>query len=391
MISNVDYLLSLVNKNNAEIRDTWILTGTAIVSKQTRRYLKDSIFQVACTPGTPLNGAIVYCKADYTVGELWPTIDWDEYTIQDISGLIGSFQGVETPFFQVLLTKEQVDECDGIPVDESLELYKGSQECGGVVMDDEQLGIILGELGVPFLRVDELELTGNAIRQYCIKPAMDYYFGFFPIIKEESIGSMSAGGSFKKEFPEGAFACVPYYVLGAAGSNAGYGTGAFSLYREQMLYGGASGSGFGSGVSYRKPVPGYVGLHNRDAAMQALAAQQGYLNYFRREHVKTVKENGKRYATGYSTTGGVVCIKWLCSSYDFDDIKFSMRTDFRNICKAYVLRNIGMLRGMVKSDLPGNIDYSMYTTRADSLESKVVEKWEKSATSLALSVMRGGL
>ena len=43
------------------------------------------------------------------------------------------------------------------------------------------------------------------------------------------VGNISAGGSFKKEFPEGAFACVPYYVLGAAGSNAGYGAGAFSL------------------------------------------------------------------------------------------------------------------------------------------------------------------
>lgn len=391
MISNVDYLLSLVGKNNAEIRDTWVLTGTTIVSKQTRRYIKDSIFQVSCTPGTPLNGAILYCKADYSVGDLWPLIDWDSYSIQDISGLIGSYQGVETPFFQVLLTKDQLDEVEDIPVNEMLELYSGSQECGGVVIDDEQLCIILGELGVPFLRVDELELTGNAIRQYCIKPAMDYYFGYFPIIKEESVGNISAGGSFKKEFPEGAFACVPYYVLGAAGSNAGYGAGAFSLYREQMIYGGASGSSFGSGVSYRKSVPGFVGLHNRDAAMQALAAQQGYLNYFRREHVKTIKENGKKYATGYSTTGGAVCIKWLCASYNFDDIKFSMRTDFRAICKAYVLRNIGMLRSMVKSDLPGNIDYSMYTSRADSLEQKVAEKWEKCATSLALSVMRGGL
>ena len=68
-----------------------------------------------------------------------------------------------------------------------------------------------------------------------------------------------------------------------------------------------------------------------------------------------------------------------------------MRTDFRAICKAYVLRNIGMLRSMVKSDLPGNIDYSMYTSRADSLEQKIAEKWEKCATSLALAVQRGGL
>ncbi len=391
MISNVDYLLSLVGKNNAEVRDTWILSGTAICSKRTRKYLKDSIFQVSCTAGTPLNGAILYCKADYIVGDLWPLIEWDEYTIQSISGLIGSFQGVESPFFQVLLTKEQVDELDGVPVNEDLEIYGGANEDGGVLIDDDQLGIILTEVGIPFLRADELEITGNAIRKYCIKPAFDYYFAYFPITKDEVVGNMSAGGSFKKEFPENAFACVPYYVLGTAGQNAGYGSGAFSLYREQMIYGGSSGGAFGSGLSYRKSVPGFVGLQNKDAALQAMAAQQAYLNYFRREHVKTVKENGKRYATGYSTVGGNVNIKWLCRSYDFDDIKFSMWKDFRNICKAYVLRNLGMLRSLVKSDLPGAIDYSMYTSRADTLEQKVEEKWERSATSLALSVMRGGL
>lgn len=389
MVSNVDYLLSLVGKNNQEIRDTWALSGAMIVSKQTRKYIKDTIFKVDCSEGSELDGAIVYCTADYIVGDLWPLIDWDSYSVQSIGGLIGSYQGVETPFFKVLLTKESLDELEDVPVNEDLEIYSSSDEAGGVLIDDDQLGIMLTEVGIPFLRVDELEITGNAIRKFCIKPSMDTYFGFFPIIKDELVGSMSAGSSFKKEFPEHAYACVPYYVLGTLGSNAGYGAGAFSLYREQMMYGGVGG--FGSGVSYRKAVPGFVGLQNRNAGLDALAAQQAYLNYFRREHVKTVKENGKKYAVGYSTTGGTVNIKWLCNSYDFDDIKFSMLTDFRNLCKANIMRNLGMLRSMVKSDLDGNIDYTMYTTRADNLEQKVTDKWEKSATNLALAVMRGGL
>lgn len=392
MLSNLDYLLSLVGKNDAEIRDTWFLSGSMMASRYTRKYVKDTIFQVSCDSDKPLFKALVYCKADYTVDNIsWPLIEWNDYDIQSIQGLIGSYQGVETPFFQVLLTGEQFDNLYDIPINENLELYSGTDEAGGVIISDDELGIILTEVGVPFLRIDELEITGNAIRKYCIKPAMEYYFGFFPIIKEESIGNMSAGASFKKEFPENAFACVPYYVLGVAGQSAGYGAGAFSLYREQMIYGSASGSAFGTGLSYRKPVPGFIGLMNKDAALQAMAAQQGYLNFFRREHVRTVKENGKRYATGYSTTGGCVCIKWLCCSYDFDDVKFSMRKDFRDICKAFVLRNLGTLRSMVKSDLPGNIDYSIFTSRADSLEQKVSEKWEKNATSMQLAIARGGL
>lgn len=395
MTSNIDYLLSLVGKNNAEIRDTWVLSGAMMASRYTRRYIKDTIFQVSCDSDKPLFKAIVYCKADYIVDDvIWPTIEWNDYDIQSINGLIGSYQGVETPFFQVLLTGAQFDELYDTPVNENLNVMSGSDEAGGVVMDDDQLGILLTEVGIPFLRVDELELTGNAIRKYCVKPSMDTYYGFFPIIKDEVVGSMSAGSSFKKEFPADAYACIPYYVLGTMGSNAGYGTGAFSLYREQMLYGGiggAAGGGWGGGLSYRKAVPGFVGLQNKNASLDALAAQQAYLNYFRREHVKTIKENGKKYATGYSTTGGNVNIKWLCRSYDFDDIRYSMLTDFRNLCKANIMRNLGMLRSMVKSDLPGNIDYTLYTNRADSLEQKVIDKWEKSPTNLQLAIMRGGL
>lgn len=392
MLSNLDYLLSLVGKNNAEIRDTWVLSGSMMASRYTRKYVHDTLFQVSCDSDKPLFKALVYCKADYIVdNNTWPAIEWNDYNIQSLSGLIGSYQGIETPFFQIVLTGEQFDELYDIPVNDELKLYSGSNEASGVVISDDELGILLNESGVPFLRIDELEVTGDALRKFCVKPAMDTYFSFFPIIKEESIGSVSAGGSFKKEFPEGAYACIPYYVLGTAGQSAGYGAGAFSLFREQLIYGGAGGSSFGTGLSYRKAVPGFVGLQNKDAALNALAAQQGYLNYFRREHVRTVKENGKKYATGYSTTGGNVNIKWLCASYDFDDIRFTLRTDFRNLAKAYIMRNLGMLRGLVKTDVPGAIDFSTANARADSLEQKVLDKWEKSATNLRFAVTRGGL
>ncbi len=391
MVSNVDYLLSLVGTRNDIIRDTWVLQGTMIASKMTRRYIKDNIFQVSCSEGKPLNGALIYCLTDYEVdNDIWPCIDWDQYEIEDIDTcFIGSFQGVQSPFFKLLLKKEDVDALANVPVNEDLDI--SGNDDGGVVIDDEQLGIMLTEVGVPFLRIDELEYTANAIKKYCLKPVFDTYFGFFPIIKEDVIGQMSGGTEFKKEFPPNAFAAVPYYVLGAGGG-AEF-RGAFSLYREQMMYGGGmmSGGGFGRGVSYRKPVPGFVGLQQGDANMNMRAAQQGYVNYFRREHVRTIKENGKKYCIGYSTVGGSVNVKWLCCSYDFDDIKFSIRTDFRNLGKAAILRNLGMLRALVKSDVPGAIDFSLYNSRADTLEQKVIEKWEKQASNLALSVMRGGL
>ena len=99
MVSNVDYLLSLVGNRNDIIRDTWVLQGTMIASKMTRRYIKDNIFQVSCSEGKPLNGALIYCLTDYEVdNDVWPCIDWDEYEIEDMIRDIAKFNRNGQPY-----------------------------------------------------------------------------------------------------------------------------------------------------------------------------------------------------------------------------------------------------------------------------------------------------
>lgn len=387
-----EFLLSLVGTKDAVIRDTWVALGSLQVTSKVKRYIKDTFFKVNATPNTPLDGALVYCNADYNVNDIWLAIDWDVMSIQDTNGKIGDFQGVETPFFTVILTKEQIEAITD-PVNEDLIPFEGLHDNGDVVIDDEYLIMMLTELGVPFLRVDELEYTRDAICKYCIKPAMITYYGFFPIMREEVIGTVGPGGSFKREMPKDAFYGVPFYILGAGGASAGYGSGAFALYREQMIYGGGGtgGGAFGRGLSYKKPVPGWVGLESKDAALQGLQAQQGYINYFRREHIHILKENGKKYITGYSTVGGSVNVKWLCASWDFDDIRFSMRTQFMKLAKANILRSHAVLRDMAKTDVPGAFDASKLLNRADNLEKEVMDVWNASPTNHSVAIMRGGL
>ena len=388
--NNVAYLLSLVDVNNAEIRDTWAALGSLTIDSTTKRYIKDTFFKVQADSGE-LAGALVYCTDNYIVNDTWPVIDWSTITIQDTEGRIGAVQGVESPFFRVILTGEKVAAI-AAEVNKDIAVFSGVTTSSNINIADNQLIMLLTECGVPFLQMSELEYDKYTILEYMIRPTLDTFYSFFPIVKDESIGSYSAGASFKKEFPADTWGAIPYYVLGTAGSSASYGSGAFSLYREQMMCGGGGGgSGFGTGLSYRKNVPGWVGLQNKDAALQALQAAQGYINYFRREHVKVVRENKKQYVEGYSTVGGNVNIKWLKYSYDWDDIPFSFLTQVRNLAKANIMRNLGMLRAMVKSDTPGTIDFSLYNTRADALEGKVLPKWESSATNYDYSIMRGGL
>lgn len=400
---NCEHLLKLVGKNNKEIYDTWTSMGSLEVNIGTKCYIKDTLFKVVCDEGI-MNNALVYCTNTYMVDDdIRPLIDWNSMSIEGVDGQLGLFQGVEIPYFKVILDGNTVFDIEADDSSTSEEEkpnnfipYSGTfQSKTDVLIDDEQLGILLVECGIPFLRIDELDITRDAICTYCIKPALDKYYGFFPIIKEENLGSFGPGSTFKKEFPKDAFACIPYYVLGNSTSGgAGYGAGAFSLFREQMMYGGMGMNGsFGNGIHYRKNVPGFTGLngYGQQAAMQAMAAQQGYTNYFRREHVKTIKENGKKYATGYSTVGGMMNIKWFLRSYDWNDVNYTLLSDVRDLCKAYILRNLGMLNALVKSDLPGAIDFSLYNSRADTIETKIVEKWNEAKTNFSYALMRGGL
>lgn len=77
-------------------------------------------------------------------------------------------------------------------------------------------------------------------------------------------------------------------------------------------------------------------------------------------------------------------------SYDYDDLEYELEPTFRDHAKAMILRNLGMLRNLLKSDIPGGIDFSMYITRADKLDEISIEKWKASKTNYRFAIMRGG-
>lgn len=385
------YLLELKTSNPQKLRDTWAALGSIVLDSDTKLYVKDTLFKVKAE-GAPLDGALVYTKNTYKVNNDYPAINWKEATVDSVESTLFVSQGVTTSFFVVVALQNEYPS-DIVPVDKDFIPYQDLTTGTEVLIDDDELVILMTECGVPFLRFDELEYDRDTINKYMLRPALDVHYSLHPIVVDECIGPQSAGSAFKIPFPEDTHGAVLYYVLGQGGAGASFGSGAFSLYREQMMWGtsGVSGSGFGGGVSYRKPVPGYVGLQSGDAALQAMQSAQGYANYFRREHFKKVKENGQYFATGYTTIGGSLNAKWLKHSYDWNDIEFEYLPDVRNLAKAYIMRNLGMLRGMIKSDLTGQIDFSSFNSRADTLEQKVMEKWEKQPTMLNLAVMRGGL
>jgi len=401
-----NFLLKLKETNPAEIRDTWSALGETVCTTRTKMYTKDTLFKMI-EENCPLTNAYIFVKNTYSVdNKIYPCIDWKTCTVDELESKVVTWQGVTTPFFRVIALDSDLPSIDEVPINEDYIPFSNMKAIDEVNIDDDELIRLLIGLGVPFLRLDELEYDRHTICEYMIKPALDVIFGLFPIVDEEGIGALSPNQEFLIPFPKGAHGCQMFYTTGAGAATAAgltKMTNAFAFCREQMMSGSGNvggGSGFGrwgNGLRYSKAVPGFTGQHSglpgssyMNQMIDSNAAAQGMINYFRAEKYSKKKIDGQMYAYGFSTVGGFLNARWLKHSYDFDDVRYELIDHTRRLCQAYIYMNFGLLRNMVKSDVPGQIDYDSLKQRGEKLEQEVRDELKKQNYALSLAVQRGG-
>jgi hypothetical protein len=269
---------------------------------------------------------------------------------------------------------------------------------GCINIDDIELETILTAIGFPFVTFADTEFAKNEILKYMIRPAMQRYFNFKPVIEEDGSMSVSRGQQFQVPFPMDAFSVIPYYTVPGGSVGGGSSSGSpFSFYNEQMMMGGMGlggigGGRFGRGVRYHgKQVPGFVGLDWRNSVLDSMMANQGFLNFFRREKFTRKKINGILYATGFSTIGGNLNFKWLKASRNWDDIPFEdLEVLARPMARIEVLNNFGLLRQLVKTDIAGQLDATVLTNRAEKLEQQIEPIIKSVGITGIYALMRGG-
>lgn len=405
-MNKLDYLMSIRQSNPREIYDTWVSYGELKVTNKTKFFTKDTVFQVA--EEGALKNAIIYCKYEYIVDpdNGFDSIDWTTANLDTINGIVYFYQGVVSPNFQILLTSNEYDLIDKTIETSSdfIPFANNNAKTSSISISDQEYKIIAAELGIPFLREEELEYNRDTIIDICIKPALDQYYAFFPIVIDEPVPNVGANQEYFIEYhtfdddPSAvAYKGIPYMTIGAGGgSSAAFGTGAFSFMREQYTSGMWAGSsyGFGRGLSYSKPVPGFTGRSDgsyMSSYILGRAAQQGFINYNRREYERDVFKNGKKYVHGYASTGGALNIHWLCMSTDYSRVDYWMLPQVRKLCTSYALRNIGALRSLIKPTDNNPIDFSAMQSRADALEKEVLESFSKNPAALIFSIRRGNL
>jgi hypothetical protein len=196
--------------------------------------------------------------------------------------------------------------------------------------------------------------------------------------------------------PPFAFGANAFFTIGGVNGSSGQ-LSVFHYYAGEILGGGipsGGGGSFGRGVQYLgKSVPGFTGREHggRNAMLDNMAARQAMQNKFRRERIQKIKENGKLYIQGYSTTQGMLNVQWYLWSPDWSLIDFENLKEVRDLTKAYILRNLGMLRAIISPNAEGKIDFSLYNTRADTLEERVYKRWNTTTENLKYAIARGGL
>lgn len=394
----------LLKASEEEILNTWAALGELTVNKNTKVYTRGSVVRVDASDGdglspSPLHNKIIYIQEDYRVDNKTKfIIHWDELTIDDVTGIHAAVQGIQLPYFGVLPAKwtgSFMKDDNFIPYTNNGNA-SSQKALGDINISDDELETILTVIGFPFANFDDIEYSKEQIIKYMIRPAMQRYFTFRPIIKEEGYGAVTVGHEFLIPFPENAYGCVPYYCVPGGMGNVGVSPmSPFAFFGERQMAMGQMGTvsnRYGAGLKYRnKMVPGFVGMDAQINMLDGLLAQQGMLNVFRREKVGKVKIDGKLYARGFTTIGGNLNIKWLCWSNNWDDIDMDdLEPIARPMARSEVLRNFTILRSLCKTDIAGQLDPSILKETRSEIE----ENLKPIITSIGLtgmfSVMRGG-
>lgn len=378
-----DFLIA--KKEDRElIYGLWKLLGAPTCHSESL-YISNQI-QLVQVEGSQLNNHIVYCIND----QLKP-VPWKDCEL--IDGNITLSNIASRNFYDICDVSDILQNPPQVIDFGRLREILVSDDIGTPLRISEyDFNAICSEAGIPYLSLDELELSFAQICNVCILPALDEYYKHFPIVKDVPIGPYTSNQEFDIILPEGCHDAILYMTMGTQTDGGANGQNPLSMLRESLMY-GTYGSNYGNRWGMRTgyhEVPGWTGESSgaRYSGQSQKALRQSNLNMIRREHYRReVDEEHRVHIKGYSTIGGLLNGKFLCHSNYFDDVDYESKTNVRKLATSKVLRFLGMLRGSVETKL----QTSEFISRATTLETEVQQNWNQSSINQAFAIGRGGL
>jgi len=352
--------------SNREVRDSWAALGSQEATLTTRIYLRDQIYLINEITSA-LNGCLVYCSQEFQQAYAG-AVAWQNATLIDYNyGEISFQDSIISPNFVLLLTAEEVTAVTE-PIDTTFIPYKQAAITSNTVsIPDDELEIILTDIGAPFINVDELEYNQQTIINTMIRPALEEYFKWFPKVLAMSY-PMTTSNVVEYEFPTGAYDVVHVAVTQGIQNGA---SNILLRYFDEVVW------------SAQSPMLGHVGGRKAPRSlgqdwgsmMMDRAARQGMINYGTRVHHSVISHDGKKYVSAYCNKMGSLQIHYAMHTLDWNDVEYARKPELRELARANILRAFGSLRSQAKADIPGAVDYSEWIRRADEITTKVRDGW----------------
>ena len=344
-------------------RDSWASYGGIDYDNTYLNFNKNSFFLLNDAT-SPLDGHILFVTEDVN---LTTPFTWNTYQLHDATTgeIIDPTLNLVHPYFFVLLTPAQIATIID-PVDITFNPFVNYDP---ITISDEELNMIMIELGVPFVRWDELEFTREQVLNYMIKPAMLDYFRFFPILRTESYPLYNR--SFTIPIPNWATMVVRANVNQGYPLNDSPANPLLRHFDEVLMSISSRGSFANPSLNPRMPQK-FNNLQGYSTFILEKAVRQGVVNYASRVRFRVENNN----VVGFATKSGLLQIEWGSISNVWDDIPFNRKAEARDLARAYILQYFGQLRSQVRPGELGTIDYQNFMSRATELKTKIITLWE---------------
>lgn len=233
-----------------------------------------------------------------------------------------------------------------------------------VSIDDNTLTRIKGIIGAPFID-EELTLSDEQIKQYCLIPAFEVFFSKFPI---QEIEQYNVSGESYYDFPSdntfGVLQCSVVNKVEGNSSSAGSNFWNLFVFNKTFAKNGWSRTGYGTNNNFN-------GLSDQwDMKLQYLETVNNRLGTFK----YNVDYNDRRLFV-YSSISGQVMVKWAKYSYNIKNVKFSLRNFYIKLAQWYLLSHLVDTAELSTEDenTTSKIDTDKLRTKADKMKTEIDE------------------
>lgn len=212
--------------------------------------------------------------------------------------------------------------------------------------------------------VENIILTDDEIKAYCVYPALREYFTKFPI-RETTEHELSTSDDTEIDFDDAdTFGIIDARVVGKE-TISGSGASFWDLvYYNQMGLSPMRGSSYG--LPKYNPNGRKQAIQNNKLATSSQANEATFdirIDYNNSQIIIHTNSHGKANIT------------WAKMSSDFNDIRFVFKMDVIELSQSYLMEHLAMATGIINTNIEISVNSDLLLSESKEIKERIREKW----------------